>query len=237
MRPGDAYCLQRKVVGILQPGYLPWLGFFEQLARSDVFVLYDDVQFEKGSWRNRNRIKTPGGIQWLTVPILLKGKGRPLIRDVQINTKESWAEKHIRTISQHYQKTPYFTIYAEELFEILRREWHYLVDLDVALIAWLSLHLGIRTKTILSSELGIKGSGNDRLIRIIRSLSGSHFYEGAAGRNYIDLERFESAGIRVVFQDYVHPVYPQLYDDFISHLSIVDLLFNCGSQSLGILTR
>jgi hypothetical protein len=104
-----------KIVGILQPGYLPWLGFFEQLHRCDIFVIYDDVQFEKGSWRNRNRIKTPNGPQWLTVPVLLKGQGFPSIKDVAINQSIGWQKKHIKTITQNYSKAPFFDLYANGL--------------------------------------------------------------------------------------------------------------------------
>jgi hypothetical protein len=225
-----------KTIGILQPGYLPWLGFFEQLYRCHIFVLYDDVQFEKGSWRNRNRIKTPNGSQWLTVPVLSKGKGFPLIKDIMINSSVLWQKKHIKAITQNYTKAPFFNLYADVLFEILNRPWKYLIDLDVELIFWIVKELQISTPIVLSSELGVSGSSVNRLIGIVHALGGNHFYEGSAGRKYIDEGLFEAEGISVSFQDYHHPKYPQLNGSFISHLSIVDLLFNCGPQSLGILT-
>lgn len=225
-----------KTVGILQPGYLPWLGFFEQLCRCHIFVLYDDVQFEKGSWRNRNRIKTPNGSQWLTVPVLSKGKNLPLIKDIIINSSVLWQKKHIKAITQNYTKAPFFKLYADVLFEILNRPWKYLIDLDLELIFWIVKELQISTPMVLSSELGVSGSNVNRLIGIIHALGGNHFYEGSAGRKYIDEGVFEAEGISVSFQDYHHPKYPQLNGSFISHLSIVDLLFNCGPQSLGILT-
>ena len=224
-----------KTIGILQPGYLPWLGFFEQLYRCDVFVLYDDVQFEKGSWRNRNRIKTPNGSQWLTVPVVLKGEGFPLIKDVQINASVPWHKKHIKAITQNYSKSPFLKLYADSLFEILSRSWKFLIDLDLELIRWLSKELDIKTPIVLSSDLGIPGSSVQRLVDIIHTLDGNHFYEGSSGRNYIDMEFFKNAGISIIFQDYQHPNYQQLYKDFISHLSVIDLLFNCGSESLSIL--
>jgi hypothetical protein len=213
-----------KTISILQPGYLPWLGFFEQVYRCNTFVLYDDVQFEKGSWRNRNRIKTPNGPQWLTVPVLLKGQGFPSIKDVAINQSIGWQKKHIKTITQNYSKAPFFDLYANGLFEILNKSWEYLLDLDLELISWLAEQLNISTKMI------------QRLIGIIHTLGGDYFYEGSAGRNYIDVGVFEDAGISVTFQDYDHPTYPQLHGDFISHLSTIDLLFNCGPESLNILT-
>lgn len=225
-----------KIIGILQPGYLPWLGFFEQVNRCDIFVLYDDVQFEKGSWRNRNRIKTPNGPQWLTVPVLLKGQGLPLIKDTLINQSAAWQNKHIKTLKQNYSKAPFFELYASSLFKILDRPWQYLVDLNLELTYWLVEQLKISTKVILSSDLKVPGGKVQRIIDIIHKLGGDHFYEGLAGQNYIDVNLFEDAGISVAFQDYNHPTYPQLYGDFISHLSIVDLLFNCGPESLNILT-
>lgn len=226
-----------RTVGILQPGYLPWLGFFEQVYRCDVFVLYDDVQFETGSWRNRNRIKTPAGPQWLTVPVLLKGLDFPSIKDVVINPSVHWQKKHIKSIIQNYSKAPFFETYADGLFAILNRSWKYLVDLDIELIHWLAKQLDIRTEIRLSSDLNISGFNVQRLIDIIHALNGNRFYEGSAGENYIDTSVFECAGISVTFQDYKHPVYPQLHGDFLSHFSIIDLLFNCGFNSLKILTN
>jgi hypothetical protein len=229
--------LNRKIVGILQPGYLPWLGFFEQLYSCDVFVLYDDVQFEKGSWRNRNRIKSPQGPVWLTVPVLLKGRGFPLIKDVKINSSIPWSKKHIKTITQNYAKAPFFEAYCDGFFAILERPFKYLIDLDLELISWLAYQLNITTPMVLSSELAIHGSRTQRLIDIIRTLDGNVFYEGSAGSNYINVDEFRDAGIDVVFQDYQHPVYPQLYGDFVSHLSTLDLLLNCGREGLKILSE
>lgn len=226
-----------KTVGILQPGYLPWLGFFEQINRCDIFVLYDDAQFEKGSWRNRNRIKTPNGPQWLTVPVLLKGQGFPLIKDVVINASVLWQKKHIKAITQNYSKSRFFSHYAESLFEILNRPWKYLADLDLELTHWIMKQLNISTTIALSSGLGVPGSGVQRLINIIHLLQGNHFYEGSAGKNYIDVDVFEKKRISVTFQDYDHPIYPQLHGEFVSHLSIIDLLFNWGPDSLSILTN
>ena len=228
---------KKKIIGILQPGYLPWLGFFEQISRCDLFILYDDVQYEKGSWRNRNRIKTANGCQWLTVPVLLKGKQFPLIKDVQINKSQSWQKKHIKAIAQNYSKAKYYQRYSASLFEILEQNWAYLVDLDIKLIYWLKDQLCIATPIVRSSDLKVAGHHTQRLINIIKNVQGNYFYEGQAGKNYIDPFLFEAAGLAVIFQDYQHPTYHQLYGDFVSHLSIIDLLFNCGPDSLQILNN
>jgi hypothetical protein len=219
-----------KTVGILQPGYLPWLGFFEQLYRSDIFVIYDDVQFEKGSWRNRNRIKTPQGAVWLTVPVLSKGRDFPLIKDIEINNAVPWQKKHIRTIAQNYSKASFFNEYIDGLESILARPCRYLIDLNMKLIVWMAEQLEISTPIKMSSELDVPGKSIQRLIAIIQTLDGNHFYEGSAGRNYIDGTDFKKAAIALTFQDYQHPEHPQLHGEFISHLSAIDYLFNCGNN-------
>ena len=225
-----------KTIGILQPSYLPWLGYFEQIFRADVFVLYDDVQFEKGSWRNRNRIKTPQGAQWLTVPVLTKGREFPPINEVRVNNTEPWQKKHLRGLAQYYSKAPHYAEYAPKLARIIDQPWEKLCDLNIALIRHLSAVLGITTPMLLASELGIPGSGAARLVDILTQLGGTVFYEGAAGRDYIDESLFSSRGMRVEFQDYAHPEYTQLHGGFIPFLSVVDLLFNHGPNSLSILT-
>ena len=226
-----------KTVGILQPGYLPWIGFFDQIYRADIFVIYDDVQYDKGGWRNRNRIKTATGTQWLTVPVLLNKKQKPLINEVQINNSVNWQDKHIKSITQNYSKAPYFGEYSNALFSIIRSSKTLLFDLDMELIRWLCELFSIDTEIRLSSDLNIKGTRSERLIRIIKSLGGSLFYEGAAGKNYINPDDFQSEGIDLNFQNFVHPIYPQQHGKFISHLSIIDLLFNCGPEGLSILTH
>jgi hypothetical protein len=224
-------------VGILQPGYLPWLGFFDQLHRVDIFVHYDDVQFEKGSWRNRNRIKTPAGPQWLTVPVLMKGQNFPLIRDVRINKASRWGKKHVKSIEQNYRKAPYFEAYAPGLFAVIERGHEFVLDLNLELLSLLATWLGITTATVLASELGIGGNRTERLLGILTSLGATVFYEGASGRNYIDEAIFAQHGIKIIYQEYVHPVYTQLHGEFIPYLSIIDLVFNQGPASLEILLQ
>lgn len=224
------------IIGILQPGYLPWLGFFEQLYRSDVFVIYDDVQYDKGSWRNRNRIKTANGIQWLTVPVLLSHKDHPQICEVRIDNTAKWRKKHMEAIRQSYARAPYFARYFSIFQRTFEYSWEYLIDLDIHLISELVHALGLPERPIVrSSTLEIRGGRIDRLINICRHFDADTFYEGASGVNYIDPALFRENGIAVKFQDYRHPEYPQLYGDFVPYLSLIDLLFNCGDKSLDIL--
>lgn len=221
-------------IGILQPGYLPWLGFFEQVYRSDTFVLYDDVQFDKNSWRNRNRIKTADGPLWLTVPVRHKGHTVQTLLQTEIIDDKRWPRKHLNSLTVHYAKAPYFDRYRDELSSILQQDWKYLVDLDIALIRYLLKELGITTPLVRSSVLGVPGNKTERLVAICKELNATSFYEGAAGRDYIDENKFNEQGITIEYQEYRHPVYPQLHGEFMPYLSIVDLLFNCGDESLSI---
>lgn len=222
-----------RIVGILQPGYLPWLGFFEQMLRSDIFVIYDDVQYDKHGWRNRNRVKGPQGPVWLTVPVRLKGLNKPKINEVKIDPAQSrWAKKHCETLRQLYGKAPFFSQYYPHLEKILKQTWDRLVDLDMALIRLISDWLGLAPEIVMSSSLGCQAADpTARLIEICRTMEADIFYEGSSGKNYLDLSRFAAAGLQVVFQEYQCRPYPQLHGEFIPYLSIVDLLFNCGPES------
>ncbi|MBU0718443.1 MAG: WbqC family protein [Planctomycetes bacterium] len=253
---------------VLQPGYLPWLGFFAQMCRADVFVYLDDVQFDKHGWRNRNRIKGPAGPQWLTVPVRLHGLHQPRINDVLIDpTRPNWASKHLKTLRMNYGACPFFDWLYQDLEQALTRKWTHLAELDIALVEVLSSKLndggqlyndlpyearcGLEpaagplekgSPPVLegtfrrSSEMDLPTGRGARLIEICRQLRCDHYYAGAASRAYMDIAAFERAGIRVTFQDYQHPTYPQRYGEFESHLSVVDLLFNCGPDSLEIIT-
>ncbi len=223
---------------ILQPGYLPWLGFFEQMSRADVFVYLDDVQYTKNDWRNRNRIKTKDGTQWLTVPVSFQFGQR--INEVTIDHASPWARRQVQALHSWYARAPYFERYIAELTVILNRRHALLVDLDIELTAWLQAQLGLPAATLRSSELGVTQADRQmRLIDICRALGCDTFYEGRAGMDYIDTALFEAHGVTVEFQDYAHPQYRQLWTQeqgFISHLCILDLLFNHGPDALAILT-
>lgn len=226
----------RRTCVVLQPGYLPWLGFFEQMQRADEFVYLDDVQFDKHGWRNRNRIKGPGGPQWLTVPVRVAGLNQPLIHDVEIDaTQARWATRHVQALKTNYGPCPFFDWLMPDLEALLMQPWTHIADLDIAVAGRLCEKLGLTRQTHRSSALGATGGRCTRLIEICRKLACDHYYSGAAARDYMDVPAFEQAGITVHFQDYVHPTYSQRYGPFVSHLSIVDLLFNCGPRSLEIL--
>lgn len=226
------------LIGILQPGYLPWLGFFEQMYRSDVFVIYDDVQYDKEGWRNRNRIKTANGVQWLTIPVLVKFDEHPLISEVKIDNQTNWRKKHFASVRQNYSKASFFKEYIGVFEEAYSREWEHLIDIDMYFITALAEFLGMKEKKmVLSSTLGVGGERLERLITICKLFHADTFYEGAAGKNYIDENVFAEHGIKIEYQDYKHPIYRQLYGDFIPYLSVIDLVFNHGQESLPILAN
>jgi len=216
---------------VLQPGYLPWLGFFEQMLRADIFVYYDDVQYDKHGWRNRNRIKTPAGPLWLTVPVRHGGLGKPRILDIEIDASAQWVRKHVGSLRQYYRSAPFADRYLPDLEELLQQPWTRLVDLDLAVAAKLAEWFAITTPTIRSSALGIDGERSDRLVRLCRHFGATQYLSGSAARSYLDVALFERHGIEVVWQDYRHPAYPQLHGNFIPYLSAIDLLLNCGPES------
>lgn len=222
---------------ILQPGYLPWLGFFDQMYKSDVFVIYNDVQFDKHGWRNRNRIKTAQGVQWLTVPVLTTAQDKPLIQEVLINNDIDWRRTHLRTIKQNYSRAPFFNTYFGMFEEIYSKEWQYLIDIDMTFIFALMEELGLTTKIKFSADLGIMGKNTRRLVDICLYLGASEYLTGDAAKDYLDESLFSQNDIKLEYHHYQHPVYNQLYGEFIPYLSIIDLLFNHGKDSLDILTQ
>lgn len=226
-----------KTCVVLQPGYLPWMGYFEQVGRADVFVHLDDVQFDKHGWRNRNRIKGPDGPQWLTVPVRISGQEKPRIHEVLIDpTRTNWAAKHLKTLELNYGACPFFSWLYEDLHKLLSSSWTHIVDLDIALIDLLCEKLGLACQFRRSSQMALPEDRCDRLVAICRQLECNHYYAGAASQAYMDLSVFEGAGIEVSFQDYQHPTYPQRYTGFESHLSVIDLMFHRGPESLAVIS-
>lgn len=221
---------------ILQPGYLPWLGFFDQMAKSDIFVFYDDVQYDKHGWRNRNRIKTSQGPQWLTVPVLTKGLNKPLIKDIHIDNGFSWYRDNLKSIKQNYSRTPYFELIFPVIDKVLLSFWDYILDLDIDLTTKLMETLNLKRDIRISSALGIKGVQTERLINFCKYFKADEYLTGNAAKDYLKEERFKEEGIKLEYHNYNHPKYKQLYGDFIPYLSTIDLLFNEGPQSLEILT-
>jgi hypothetical protein len=221
---------------VLQPGYLPWLGFFDQVRRCDVFVHYDDVQFDKHGWRNRNRVKAPDGPRWLTVPVRLRGLGKPRIRDVRIDAGAPWARKHLGTLRQLYARAPFAREYLPTLETLLTQPWERLVDLDIALIEQMCGWFGVHRPMHRASDVGVDGDRSGRLLNLCRHFQATRYLSGDAARSYLDAALFARHGIDLEWQGFQHPVYPQLHGGFVPYLSAIDLLLNCGPESRRVLT-
>jgi hypothetical protein len=224
-------------VTILQPSYLPWLGFFEQMHRSDQFVLYDDVQFTRRDWRNRNRVRVQEGSVWLTVPVIQKNKYEQSLLETKIDNSTSWKRKHLETIRSHYSKTPFFDLHFPWCEKVFNSEWDFLLDLSLETIQYLKEQLKINTPLLRSSELGGTGDKTERLISICKQLGATQYLSGESARNYISEKDFSDQDIELEYQEYQHPEYPQRYEGFVPFLSTIDLLFNCGDKSLEFLKQ
>ena len=219
------------IAAIHQPQYIPWLGYMDKIDRTDVFCFLDNVQYKKNDFQNRNRIKTASGRQWLTLPVCYRFPQK--INEVTINNEVNWKRKHLQALITNYRKSPFFEDTIAVFERLYSRQWQSLSDLNIEMVRSLLDLLNIgEKKTVLASTLTDCDDPNERLIDICRALGCDTYLAGAGGANYMDLQRFESAGIDVVFQDFRHPEYPQLFGDFISNLSTADLLFNCGPESM-----
>jgi hypothetical protein len=220
---------------ILQPSYIPWRGFFDQINKADIFVFYDDVQYDKRGWRNRNRIKTPQGSRWITIPVHSAGAqiDHTPINQIQISWDQPWNQEHLKALQHSYTKAPYFKQFLPLLEEIYNRHDELLSDFTIHSTIALAKTLGItQTKFINSSELNISGTKTDHLISILKRLGADHYISGPSARDYIEGEKFRDSGIFLEYMDYNYPDYPQLFPPFDPQVSILDLLFMCGSDAL-----
>ena len=221
-------------VVILQPSYIPWRGYFDQIRRADLFIFYDDVQYDKHGWRNRNQIKTAQGKQWLTIPVHSRGvtEGIP-IRDVRIDWSKSWAKNHLKALTFAYNKAPSFRDYLPLLESIYRRRDECLADFTIETSILLSRELGIAsTRFLRSSQIpGITGIKTDRLIQILKQVGARHYISGPSARDYIEKEKFDEAGISLEYMEYDYPEYPQLYPPFDPYVTVFDLLFMMGREA------
>jgi hypothetical protein len=224
------------IVAVHQPQYLPWLGYFDKMRRVDVFCYLDNVQYKKNDWQNRNRVKTARDWQWLTVPVCYRYPQK--INEVIINNKVNWRNKHLQALITNYSRAPYFKDYLH-LFEVIyAKDWQSLVDLNIHLIEEMKTALKLEHRTtVRASDFDLSEDATDRLISICKALNADTYLSGQDGTTYMNMERFRQAGIKVVVQEFKHPIYPQVFDGFQSHLSVVDLLFNCGPEALEIIAE
>lgn len=220
-----------------QPAYLPWLGYLDKIARSDVFVFLDGVQFEKSSFINRNRIKTPNGPQWLTIPLKMKGHMSGTIASMVIDDGQPWRTKHLKSIEANYARAPFFQHAYPDIRELILMDESSLAELCWQQLQFWTRLFNFKARIVRSSELAIDKKKSDLVLALCEYFSADGYLSGAQGRDYLDEAAFSSAGIRVEYQDFQHPVYPQLWGAFEPRLSVLDYLFNCGNQLSGSFER
>ena len=224
----------KKIVGIHQPNFLPWIGYFYKIMKSDIFVFLDDVQYVKRSFINRNKIKTQRGEQYIRLPIHQKGKYKQSILNCELFNKKESIKELIRSIEANYGKSKYFKDYFDGFEKILFEETNSLVDVNISFIKWILEIMEVSVVFKRSSELkDISGTSTERLISICKSVNGDKYLSGFGGNKYQEKNMFDDANIELVITDFVHPTYPQLWGDFIPNLSIIDLILLFSKDNKG----
>lgn len=230
-----------KIIHIRQPAYLPALVFFDQMIHAEqngAYVIYDNVQYERRHYGNRNRLRTQSGWQWITVPVIQKGKRSQHYLDTKINNEQPWGKAHWGAIKTNYAKAPYFKDYSDFFEELYKRKWESIVDLDLATITFIQSILGITTQIVRASELltSTELEKNNRLVEIVKELGGTTYITVKGTQGYIEPEVFKNAKLNLLWHQFKHPIYPQIHGgEFVPYMSAIDLLFNCGDRSGQIL--
>ena len=222
-------------IAIMQPTYLPWLGYFELIENCDIFVYLDDVQYVKKTFHSRNKIKAKAGELLLTVPVLSKNNFFQLLSHTRINNEINWKRKHFKSIEINYCKAAYYNNYINELRKIYMNNYNSLVELNVKLIEWMMKKIGIKTETMFSSQINAGGKKDKRIVNICKKLNANILYDTFGAKKVLDESYFNENNIELIFQNYKHPIYKQQWGNFISHLSVLDLAMNEGPNTLGII--
>ncbi|RGM99152.1 WbqC family protein [Fusobacterium mortiferum] len=220
-----------KKIAILQSNYIPWKGVFDMMNKVDIFVFFEDVDFTKRDWRTRNKIKTPEGEVWLSIPVKKSSRGTK-IYEIEISQETNWQEKHYQTIVQYYKKAKFFPEYKWLLDKIyLEKKWENLSEFNIYVNTLIARELGIKTTFINSKDLETNGTKDDKLIEIIKKLDGDFYLSGPAAKDYIVNEKFKKEKIELAYIEYKYPEYTQLYGEFNHYITILDVLFNCGKEA------
>lgn len=222
-----------KTVAILQSNYIPWKGNFDMIHMVDEFILYDDMQYTRRDWRNRNRIKTPAGPQWLTIPVDVKGKFTQKIKETQV-ADHSWCRSHLRALEINYAHAPFFHLYYDELARLYRdcETEDFLSRINYRFLKAVCGFLSIDTKISWSWDYPQEEGKTERLASLVKAAGGDIYLSGPAAKDYIREEVFTRAGIGLTWMDYTgYPEYPQLYGNFVHEVSILDLLFHTGKEA------
>jgi hypothetical protein len=225
-----------KIVAIMQPTYLPWSGYFGLMHHVDLFIILNSVQFSRRSWQQRNKIKTMNGEQWLTVPVLSKGKRNQSISEVLIDRSRDYPRTHSRSLELNYKKAPHFDEHSIRIFEIINSGHELLSELNIEMINAIKDMLTIRTPIIQSSELVGVGEKANLLASLCARVGATEYISPPGSKTYLDKsEAFDKRNIAVRYFKFHHPQYSQLFGNFSPYMSVIDLLFNCGSDSLEII--
>ncbi len=221
-----------KKVAILQSNYIPWKGYFDLIASVDEFIIYDCMQYTRRDWRNRNFIKTPQGLKWVTVPVKSKGNYNEAIKEIEINGNE-WSKAHWQMIVQNYKKAPFFSQYSASLEHLyLGKSYIMLSDLNRTLLEWCCRELGIETVITNSADYKLAEGKSERLADLCLQAGGTEYVSGPAAKEYVDEEAFSVRDLKLTWFSYEGYVpYPQLWGDFEHKVTILDLLFNCGQNA------
>lgn len=228
-----------KTVVIHQPDFLSYLGFFHRLLHADQFIILDHVQFVKGSsrsWMNRDKIKTAKGATWLTISVE-KCHRDTAINQVVLSEKIDWKTRNLNLLRQHYGKAPFFSEVHPYVEKLYTKTYTRLVDFNMESIRMLCDLFDLRIDMLFSSDLHCHATKNQLLVEILSQVGATHYLSGVGAKDYFDPEPFKSAAIEVVWQNFTHPIYPQMYDDFLPGLSSIDLLYNCGIEKTRTILR
>lgn len=220
-----------------QPTYLPWLGLFNKIHYSDCFVLFDTVQYLPKEWMNRNKIKTVNGEMYLTVPVQKKGFLKKMNKEIKVDNSNNWQRKHLKSIFINYKNTKYFNDYFPFFEDVYTKKWDYLCELNTFILENLLDFLSIKIKILKLSELNLEGTKSDLVLNLCKKLNAKTFIFGEQGKNYADINKFNQNNITVKFQKYTHPKYNQNFKNFLPNMSVIDLIFNCGKNSLEIINK
>lgn len=223
------------ILAVHQPQYIPWLGYFHKIAKCDLFVFLDDVQYKKREFQNRNKIVTPDGPQWLTLPVITKGHYTQNIKDVLLDSTEDWTKNHFKSIEHNYHKAAHYAEHSSFLTELYSKKWEKLIDVSMEFIKYSLNYLAIQTPWKMSSEYNVTETSTARIIELCKKTGADTYLSGAGGKDYMDEELFKHNGIKLVFQDFKHPEYKQTQSKFEPYMSTVDLFLNCGAGSREIL--
>jgi hypothetical protein len=216
------------ILSVHQPHYLPWMGYFDKIRRSDAFVFLDNVQYKKREFQNRNKIRTREGWIWLTVPVITKDRYLQKISDVAVDPDASWQEAHWKSIEHNYVRARHFTEYRDLFAAAYGRRWEKLQDVNIHLTEMVLKIFNVSTPVYRESSLDVHTTSTQRIVDICRKLNADTYLSGTGGKDYMDEQLFADNGITLLYQDFKHPQYTQAFDGFEPYMAMIDYLFNCG---------